>query len=71
MARADTAIRPFEVSVPESEITDLKRRIKAAKWPEQETVSDDSQGPQLATLRELARYWADEYDWRRIESRIN
>lgn len=66
-----TAIRPFHVNVPEEEITELKRRINATRWPEKETVSDQSQGPQLVTLQELARYWANEYDWRKIESRIN
>jgi pimeloyl-ACP methyl ester carboxylesterase len=71
MASKDTAIRPFEVNVPEEEIIELKRRIRATRWPEKETVSDQSQGTQLGTLRELARYWADEYDWRRIEARIN
>jgi pimeloyl-ACP methyl ester carboxylesterase len=65
------AIRPFRVEVPEAELADLRRRIQAAKWPERETVEDPSQGTQLGTIRELARYWADEYDWRRIESRIN
>jgi pimeloyl-ACP methyl ester carboxylesterase len=66
-----TAIRPFKVNVPEEEITELKRRIKATRWPEKETVSDQSQGVQLGTIQELARYWAEEYDWRKIESRIN
>ncbi|USK31434.1 epoxide hydrolase 1 (plasmid) [Bacillus sp. CMF21] len=65
------AIRPFHVNVPEEEITELKRRINATRWPEKETVADQSQGTQLATIQELARYWADEYDWRKIESRIN
>jgi pimeloyl-ACP methyl ester carboxylesterase len=71
MAQDNTAIRPFKVNVPEEEITELKRRIKATRWPEKETVSDQSQGVQLGTIQELARYWADEYDWRKIESRIN
>ncbi|MGX6444379.1 epoxide hydrolase family protein [Neobacillus sp. K501] len=64
-------IRPFHVNVPEEELLELKNRIKATKWPEKETVLDQSQGVQLATIQELARYWADEYDWRKIESRIN
>ena len=71
MAQDNTAIRPFTVNVPEEEITELKRRIKATRWPEKETVADESQGVQLKTIQELARYWADEYDWRKIESRIN
>ncbi|WP_395401051.1 epoxide hydrolase family protein [Pseudoduganella sp. UC29_106] len=66
-----TAIRPFHVHVPEAEIIELKRRITATRWPGKETVSDQSQGPQLATLQELARYWVDEYDWRKIESKLN
>jgi pimeloyl-ACP methyl ester carboxylesterase len=71
MAQDNTAIRPFKVNIPEEDITELKRRIKATRWPEKETVSDQSQGVQLATIQELARYWAEEYDWRNIESRIN
>src|SRR5262245_30398518 len=69
--QADPTIRPFRVSVPEEDLRELKRRITTAIWSEKETVADDSQGPQLETIRELARYWASEYDWRRIESRIN
>jgi pimeloyl-ACP methyl ester carboxylesterase len=71
MTRDGTAIRPFEVEVPDEDLAELRRRIQDTRWPEKETVSDQSQGAQLETLRELARYWADEYDWRRIESRIN
>ena len=67
----NTAIRPFRVNVPEEEITELKRRINATRWPEKETVSDQSQGTQLATIQELARYWANEYDWRKIEEKMN
>src|SRR5262245_49730955 len=52
-----TAIRPFHVNVPEAELTELRRRINATKWPERETVTDQSQGVQLATIQELARYW--------------
>ena len=60
-----TAIRPFQVpSVPDAELTELRRRIKATRWPERETVTDASQGVQLATTQALARYWATEYDWR-------
>ncbi len=64
-------IRPFHVSVPEAELADLRRRIKATRWPERETVSDDSQGVQLATMQKLARYWATDYDWRKCEARLN
>jgi len=64
-------IRPFHVNVPEAELTELRRRINAAKWPERETVNDASQGVQLATMQALARYWATEYDWRKIEAKMN
>ncbi len=66
-----TAIRPFHVNVPESELTELRRRINATKWPERETVTDATQGVQLATMQALARYWATEYDWRKVETRLN
>ena len=63
-------IRPFHVNVPEAELTELRRRIKETRWPERETVGDQSQGVQLATIQALARYWATEYDWRKIEARL-
>ena len=66
-----TAIRPFRVNVPEAELTELRRRINATKWPERETVTDASQGVQLATIQALARYWATDYDWRKIEAKLN
>src|SRR5439155_3086375 len=66
-----SAIRPFHVDVPEAELTDLRRRIKATGWPEKETVADTSQGVPLAPLQDLARYWATEYDWRKVEARLN
>ena len=65
------AIRPFRVKVQESELMALRRRINATRWPERETVSDSSQGVQLAVIQELARYWATEYDWRKCERRLN
>jgi pimeloyl-ACP methyl ester carboxylesterase len=65
------AIRPFRVNVPETELTELRRRINATRWPERETVSDDSQGVQLATMQKLARYWATDYDWRKFEAKLN
>ncbi len=64
-------IRPFHVDVQEAELTDLRRRIAATRWPEKETVADQSQGVPLATIRELAHYWATEYDWRRCEAKLN
>jgi pimeloyl-ACP methyl ester carboxylesterase len=69
-ARSD-AIRPFRINVPEADLADLRRRITATRWPERETVTDDSQGVPLATMQELARYWATDYDWRKIEARLN
>ena len=70
-AQAD-AIRPFEpVRFPDEALADLKRRIVATRWPEKETVTDASQGVQLATTQKLARYWATDYDWRKAEARLN
>jgi pimeloyl-ACP methyl ester carboxylesterase len=66
-----TAIRPFRVNVPQSELDELRDRINATRWPERETVADASQGVQLATMQKLARYWATDYDWRKVEARIN
>jgi len=66
-----TAIRPFQVNVPEAELTELRRRIKATRWPERETVTDESQGVPLAMMQELARYWATDYDWRKCEAKLN
>ncbi|MBD3885214.1 epoxide hydrolase [Phormidium tenue FACHB-886] len=71
IATEDNAIRPFRVQVPQAEIDDLRRRIKATRWSDQETVSDQSQGVQLATMQELVRYWGTEYDWRKAEAKLN
>ena len=68
---AKTDIRPFHVSFPAAQLTDLRRRVKATKWPEREAVSDDSQGVQLATVQALANYWATKHDWRKAEARLN
>lgn len=65
------AVRPFHINVPEAELTELRRRINATKWPERETVTDASQGVQLATTQALARYWATDYDWRKCEAKLN
>jgi hypothetical protein len=65
------AIRPFRIDVPESELDEMRRRIKATRWPERETVTDDSQGPPLGMMREVADYWAEGYDWRKVEARLN
>jgi pimeloyl-ACP methyl ester carboxylesterase len=66
-----TAIRPFHVGFPEEELTELRRRINATRWPERETVGDDSQGVPLAMMQELARYWGTDYDWRKCEAKLN
>jgi pimeloyl-ACP methyl ester carboxylesterase len=66
-----TAIRPFTIDIPEADLEDLRARIAATRWPEKETVDDDSQGVQLATMQALARYWVDEYDWRKCEAKLN
>jgi pimeloyl-ACP methyl ester carboxylesterase len=66
-----TAIRPFEANISDAELSELRRRINATRWPDRETVSDASQGVQLSTVQKLARYWAAEYDWRKIETRMN
>ena len=66
-----TAIRPFQLNTPEAELTELRRRITATRWPDRETVTDASQGVQLATIQALARYWATDYDWRKCEARLN
>jgi pimeloyl-ACP methyl ester carboxylesterase len=66
-----TEIRPFRVDIPEEELAELRRRIAAARWPSRELVADRSQGVQLATIQELARYWATDYDWRKAEAKLN
>jgi pimeloyl-ACP methyl ester carboxylesterase len=65
------AIRPFRVRVSQEALVELRRRITATQWPEKETVADQSQGLPLATMQKLARYWATEYDWRKVEARLN
>jgi len=71
MASNDTAVRPFEVGFPEAELTELRRRVNATRWPERETVTDDTQGVRLAVMQELARYWGTDYDWRECEAKLN
>jgi pimeloyl-ACP methyl ester carboxylesterase len=68
---SETEIRPFRVDMPEEAIADLQRRIAATRWPTTELVADRSQGVQLATIQELARYWTTDYDWRACEARLN
>jgi pimeloyl-ACP methyl ester carboxylesterase len=70
-AAEDVRIRPFRISVPSADLTELRRRVAATRWPPKELVGDRSQGVQFATLKELARYWATDYDWRKAEARLN
>src|ERR671921_186177 len=65
------AIRPFHVDVPDEALTEMRRRIAATVWPDRETVPDSSQGVPLTTMQELARYWATDYNWRKVEARLN
>ena len=67
----DSAVRPFQVNMPDEAIADLRRRVAATRWPSKELVADRSQGVQLATIQELARYWTTDYDWRRCEAKLN
>jgi pimeloyl-ACP methyl ester carboxylesterase len=71
MKTATPSIRPFSVNFPDEALADLRRRVTATRWPDKETVADPSQGVQLATMRELARYWGADYDWRKVEARLN
>jgi pimeloyl-ACP methyl ester carboxylesterase len=64
-------IRPFHISVPDEQLVDLRRRIAATRWPDKETVADQSQGAQLAKLQALVRYWGSGYDWRKAEAKLN
>ena len=71
MPADDSTIRPFKVGFPEAGLTDLRRRVTATRWPERETVSDDSQGVPLQMMQDLAGYWATDYDWRKCETKLN
>src|SRR5829696_8372092 len=70
-ATSAEAIRPFKVHVADADLKNLRRRILATKWPKKETVADATQGVQLGTLQKLAHYWATDYDWRKVEARLN
>ena len=70
-ATASAAIRPFHVNFPDADLADLRRRVVATRWPERELVTDQSQGVQLATMQKLAHYWVNDYDWRKVEARLN
>jgi pimeloyl-ACP methyl ester carboxylesterase len=71
MPAEDSTIHPFKISFPEAELAELRRRVEATRWPERETVTDDSQGMPLAMMQDLARYWATDHDWRRCETALN
>src|SRR5450432_3640125 len=68
---ADETIRPFHVHFSQAALDDLRRRVAATRWPDKETVNDDSQGVQLATMQKLAKYWGTDYDWRKVEAKLN
>jgi pimeloyl-ACP methyl ester carboxylesterase len=70
-AANDTDVRPFQVDVPETELAELRRRIQATRWPDRETVADDSQGVRLALMQDLASYWATEHDWNKCQAKLN
>jgi pimeloyl-ACP methyl ester carboxylesterase len=70
-AVTNDAIRPFHINIPQAQLVDLRRRLAATRWPEKETVSDDSQGVPLAMLQDLVRYWRTDHDWRKVEARLN
>jgi pimeloyl-ACP methyl ester carboxylesterase len=70
-ATEDSAIRPYRINIPEEQLVELRRRIAATRWPDKETVSDESQGLPLATIQDLARYWQTNYDWRKVEAKLN
>ena len=71
MEQSKLEVRHFRISFPEEALVDLRRRIAATRWPDKETVTDQSQGVQLATIKELAHYWATDYDWRKVEAKLN
>jgi Epoxide hydrolase N terminus len=70
-ATGDDAVRPFRINFPEEQLVDLRRRIAATRWPDRETVNDQSQGVQLANFQELMHYWGTNYDWRKAEAKLN
>src|SRR5262245_22135644 len=70
-AEGDAAIRPFRIEIPDAALVDLRRRLAATRWPDREIVADQSQGVQLAALQQLVRYWEAQYDWRKVEARLN
>jgi Epoxide hydrolase N terminus len=71
MPAADSTVRPFRIGFPEADLADLRRRVNATRWPERETVTDDTQGVRLALMQDLAHYWGTDYDWYRCEAELN
>src|ERR1700726_2293805 len=70
-AAGDGTIRPFHVNIPQDQLVDLRRRVLTTRWPDRETVTDRSQGVQLAKIQEIVRYWGKDYDWRKVEAKLN
>src|SRR3984893_4122549 len=70
-AAGDGSIRPLHLNIPQEQLVDLRRRVLATRWPERETVTDRSQGVQLAKIQEIVSYWGKDYDWRKIEAKLN
>jgi hypothetical protein len=68
---SNDSIRPFQIDIPEESLQELRRRVAVTRWPDRETVSDRSQGAQLAKVQELVDYWATDYDWRKLEAKLN
>src|SRR5260221_5503014 len=69
-AQTPEAVRPFQINIPETALTDLRKRVLATRWPDKETVADQSQGVQLSTMQALANYWATAYDWHKCEAKL-
>lgn len=69
--RSSDEIRPYHIKISQAALNDLRQRVKSTRWPDKETVNDDSQGVQLATMQKLAQYWGNEYDWRKVEAKLN
>jgi len=67
----DAAIRPYHIAIPQAALDDLRKRVRATRWPDKETVTDQSQGVQLARIQALVQYWGSDYDWRKIETKLN
>ncbi len=71
MKQSNLEVRPFRINIPEEALVDLRRRVAATRWPDRETVTDQSQGVPLAKIQELVRYWGTDYGWRKVEAKLN